>query len=179
MTRCLFTLLALATPATALAQQELMIDISNRASWDLIDDPDNVVFTVPLAPGARVIGIGYDVTLETVGFSYLSDATILAEATDFSGGVFVTPGVEDNFPSLFTGPQDYTTDGLIDLVALDLDFTVAADGLLRVQFYETFDDAEDEIDANWLADSTLTVQWVPEPGPCGGLLLGLLLLRRR
>jgi hypothetical protein len=149
-----------------------VVDISGIATGG--DDPlDDVVLTVPLAPGAHVIGIGFDVVLDSFDPSWLSEASI-----DFNGEVVLPPGVGDDFSGLGV---PYSSGGIIDLVGLGFDFFPAG-GDLVMTFFEGFDDGAVAPDGMWADTSLITVEWVPEPATFSLLLLaglGFVAMRRR
>ncbi|MBL4772721.1 MAG: hypothetical protein JKX98_03705 [Alcanivoracaceae bacterium] len=114
------------------------------ASWDGLDDPSNVIANC--VSGDSITGFSWtDLTLETEGASWLSEAVILFSDSAGGQGIAFTlsatnaPGVE---VSSSAGIVDLTDLALPDIVAL-------ADGMLQVQLYEDFDDADDVIDANF------------------------------
>ncbi len=168
------------------------IGISGVASWDSFGAPDNEVLVYDLGasigcPGedVEVTGIGWDAIISTVGASWASEATI-----DFNGAVALAIGAGDDAPTP-PGGTAYSSGGILDLTMLDdgmggtLDLSfVAVGGILTLEFFESFDDASGAVDAYYLADSTLQVEYakvVPEPATFS--LLGLaalsLLVRRR
>jgi len=157
---------------------ELAVDAVS--SWDEFGEPTNVVLTADLADlagfgsgqGLIVTGVGFDLTLETFMFSWLSEAEInLDDADAPSGGLTLNPGVGDDF----SGMDTYTTP-LTKLA--DEDRFALTNGVLRLEFYESFDDLPGVIDSEW--NGTITVQ-VVIPAPGGGALAvcGLLAATRR
>jgi hypothetical protein len=156
-------------------------DVSGIFSNDPFGDPINEVFTINLGPNALVTGIGWDVTLFADAPSWLSEAVIAFGSTSNTFFVSLTVGLGDNFP----GTEDYSSGGIVDLVGLGLDFAVDADGLLRLEFFESFDDFPDDWDGIW-QDGFITIQSetadvVPAPAPWLLLAsgLGLAALARR
>ncbi|MBO6512503.1 MAG: hypothetical protein JJ974_00880 [Phycisphaerales bacterium] len=150
----------------------MTIDLSGMNSWDLQGDLSNE-FTSLFLSGGFVTAIGWDVQIQTVGASWLSEVTIGIEDE-----LFLTPGIGDDF----AGTSSYSSGGLIDLVDLDLAFFV--DGFsLDIEIFESFDDVNDEIDAVFGQGSVLYVQTVltpPTPGTAGALAIaGLFISRRR
>lgn len=150
----------------------MTIDLSGMNSWDLQGDLNNE-FTSLFLGGGFVTAIGWDVQIQTVGSSWLSEVTIGIEDE-----LFLTPGIGDDF----AGTNSYSSGGLIDLVDLDLAFFV--DGFsLDIEIFESFDDVNDEIDAVFGQGSVLYVQTVltpPTPGTAGALTIaGLFASRRR
>jgi hypothetical protein len=165
---------AMAGPVTP---QILEIDLSNLQSFDGIGAPGNALLDVDLPAGYdTVIGIGWDVTLETFGPSWASEAAFALGDQGLEASLFLRPAAGVNNP--LETPTQFTSD-IIDLVELELDFSVAS-GVLSLELFETFDDVEGESDAQWLQGSTLFVQVIPAPGALALLgLSGLVGTRRR
>ena len=153
---------------------ETVVNVGGEQSWDLLGDPSNTVLSVPLSAGAEVTGIGWDVTCQTVGGSWLSEAQFAFAPSTGVVEVFLTPsatgspGTESN-----ASPIVVLADVGIPNIAL-------ADGTLLIELDETFDDIGDAVDADWTAGS-LTIQHtgsaggVPTVGQWGLILLTTLL----
>ncbi len=161
------------------------IDVSGLASWDGYGSPNNYATVLDfgaLTPGYTsfvINGIGWDnVGLATVGASWLSEIAFSFENTTLDAGVWLRPGSANQN----SGTGNYGSGGIIDLVGLELDFALDADGLLQFQVFETFDDVADAIDAN-ITSGMLTIQYdaqpVPEPATLAALGLGAAALLRR
>jgi len=124
---------------------QVVVDISGAESWDLIDDVDNVI--ADCVGGGTITGIGFDVTITTVGASWLSEPVI--QFTNSAGSadpnaINLTAGLNDDMP----GTMSYTSGGIIDFSDNALpNITAAGDGILRMQFFESFDDVADAVDA--------------------------------
>ncbi len=168
---------------TGVRSMEIPVDISGAESWDPVGSANNQVMLIDIGTlsgygnDAVMDGIGWDVNLATVGGSWLSEATMYFDdnfAPD-GVGVHLRAGDGDNFPGTgsYSSPVVYLSDvGIADIPL--------PDGWLRLEFYEGNDDAAGEKDADWLADSTVTISVVPEPASLGLLALGgLVLIRRR
>ncbi len=178
------TIAALVTAASAVDGVVVNVDISGTESWDGYGDPSNTVILVdtaallglPSGTPTEFHGIGWDVTIQTVGASWLSEAKIYFDdniAPDGSG-LFLTPGVSDSF----AGTGTYTSGGIIDLLDNGIPDVILPDGILRMEFYEGFDDYADAVDAVWL-QGVLQLDIVPEPASLALLVIGGLALARR
>lgn len=162
------------------------IDISGVATWDLLSDPSNVVMLVDLGalkgvPGGPVAmtGIGWDTTQTATGASWLSEMSIYFDdniAPDFTG-LFLSPGAGYSFP----GTASFSSGGVIKLADYAIPDVNLPNGIMRLEFFEGFDDVADAIDGIFEAGSLLHVQCdVPEPASLALLgVAGLLAFRRR
>ncbi len=83
--------------------------------------------------------------------------------------MFLTPGVGDDFAGL---NAPYSGSALLSDFALQ--FNVEADGLLRVEFFEGFDDASVNPDGLFVSGNVTFTNVVPEPATYGMMALGLL-----
>lgn len=148
---------------------DLIISAGGVASFDGAGEPGNTVLTFSLTPGALIDAIAYNLSLATVGESWLSEATI-SFLNSNGDGVVLTAGFGEDNP----GSGTYSDSALLS--EFGLAFNVGADGLLFVEFYESFDDVAGAADANWTAGSiTLgNVGAIPEPGTYAMMALGLL-----
>ena len=165
--------LLLGSPAARAATFVSYFDFSGTQSWDLLDDADNEYFSEFLAGNAQVTGIGWDVEIEAYNPSWLSEAAVGFGSSASPFLLQLRPGVGDTV----SGTDSYSSGGVVDLVGLGLDFGLEADGLLQLQFYETFNDFPDAIDATW-HEARLAVQYetdgaAPVPEPSSYALMGL------
>ncbi|PZO89834.1 MAG: PEP-CTERM sorting domain-containing protein [Sphingomonas sanxanigenens] len=174
--------LATALPTTAAEAATLIVDVTGVRSFDGFGDSTNSVFNYNIGAGATITGVTYNVTIRTVGLSWLSEAQIFFTDSAITAGVVLTPGIGDNF----SGTATYSN--AVDLVAQGLSFSVGADGILRLEFAEDYDDYANAADAIYTTGS-LTFTYtpanaVPEPAVwammVGGFgLVGAGLRRRR
>lgn len=164
-------------------------NVAGITSWDAQGSGFNTVVNFDLAsalgyaPGTSITmnGIGWNVNLATVGASWLSEMGVYfddAVAPDLSG-LFLRPGAANGAP----GSGNFTSNGVIKLAPNAIPDIVLPNGILRMEFYESYDDASGAIDGNWLSGA-LTIQTVqaavPAPGVAGLFgLAGLAAARRR
>jgi hypothetical protein len=132
----------------------LDLDITGVEHWDGLDSPNNTVLTEVLGPGASMTGIGWNVTLETQGGSWLSEAVTYFDGQDLDGsGLFLTVGVGVSSP----GTQNFDSLGVLDLTDNGIpDIPVGTDETLYIQFFESFDDVTDAVDSLYIDDPTVT-----------------------
>ena len=157
--------------------------VGELPSWDANLDASNFTDVLDLgAPGQTVTGAGYDVEIKGAGTlvgpyggSWQSEATV-AMLNSAGDGVYLTPGVGDDFNSeVYIA---YSSGGIIDLVGLGFDFPLP-DGKVYMEWFESFDDEADVIDAYWNDGGTLDFEYTPEPASLILLALGALAIRRR
>jgi len=145
----------------------LVVNVAGIQSYATIGDSGNTVLTFNVGAFATITGIAYNVNLTAFNPSYLSELALYFGDSDQTTGVFFTPGFEDTHPG--TG----TYADAADLVALGLDFQVGADGLLRLEFYEDFNDTSVTPDGIWnFGTITFLTDAVDVPEPASGLLIG-------
>jgi len=155
----------------------LSVDVTGIFSYDSYGDILNVVATYNIGANSHVIGIGWDVDLFADSPSWLSELSVDIANSPATTGVSLSPGAGDDF----SGTASYSSGGVVDLVGLALDFNVDANGLLRLEYYEAFDDFSNDWDGIW-EGGTLTIQYEAVPAPGAAALFaagGLVALRRR
>ena len=155
--------LAAAGLASGAAQAEIVeitVDLSGISSNGAFGDASNTVLSILAASNARVTGIGWETSLFAEFPSFLSEISLdISSAFYASNGLTLTPGFADGF----AGAGSYSSNGLVDLVALGADFAIAGDGMLRLEFFDAVDDVVGGADGFW-RQGTLTIQYdVPEP----------------
>jgi hypothetical protein len=153
---------ALAAPLA----EDLNVPLASVPSVGEIGDPANTRLSFELQPGGDISYIGWDVSLSTVGTSWLSD---MAVTLTNSAGEGVTLTVADT-----DAPGSASFAGALWLPELDLGFSLGADGMLHIEFHEVLDDFAGA-DGNWNA-GMLVVSSVPEPGTYGLMAMGAALL---
>lgn len=123
-------------------------------------------------------GVGWDVTLQANSPSWLSEMAIEFADTEDLAWVSLRPGIGVNS----VGTQSFSSGGIVQFADNSISNIVLADGILRIELFETFDDASVAPDGLWLAGSTLDLQFEAVPEPATMALLGLgaaALMRRR
>lgn len=125
------------------------IDVDGIDSFDSLDDGDNVTIDVAIGDGFKVIGVAWDVGIAATAPSWLSDANVLisdSSGSDDPQGIFLAPGFDFDEP----GDREFTSNGVVLFGDLELpEVGTRADGIVRLQFFEIFDDAPDAPDAAW------------------------------
>lgn len=159
----------LASASVFAAPTTVTVDFSDIPSYGYLGDSDNFVGFIDVGANSHITSIAFDVNLTATSPSWLADMVVAFERTDFLAGLYLTPAFD--VPSAGTGSYS----GFGDLVALGLDFTVGEDGLLRVEFFENWDDLFG-VDGTWNFGSfTFGVDTVdgpaPVPEPASALLL--------
>jgi len=158
-------------------------DVTGIASWDATGDPNNVIVMANLGGGnpATMTGIGWDVILTTIhATSWLSEIRVRFSDSAGGGAVFtLRPGAGVNNPG---GPQAFASGGIVDLTDAGLSDLVLPDGILKMQFEESFDDQNDVVDGEWTSGA-LNIEYTAVPEPASLLVLagavGALALSRR
>ncbi len=149
----------------------LSIDVSNTASFDALGAAPNVVLTRSALAGAWVSQIAWNVSLSAYGESWLQDMRVRIANTAGEGITLTLDSLQE------PGSKSYI--GSANLSELGHAFQLGADGLLRLEFFEDYDDAVGQIDGRW-DSGTLSFDGiaaaVPEPASYGLLSLGLLWL---
>lgn len=156
---------------TSVFAAPLTIDISGNQSFGARGQPENSVLTYNVGANATITSVSYNVNITAFEPSYLSELGLAFTATDLNVGAQLNPGAGVDA----SGTATYT--GLAELGALT--FSVGADGILRLEFFEGFDDGEVSPDGIWNF-GTVTINFAGDtvdpgadvPEPASGLLLG-------
>ena len=153
----------------------ISVDLNNVESWDAEGSPNNFTMTVNIGAGNSLVAIGWDVEVATVGPSWLSEATMSFSNTTGPAGLFLSVGAGNDAP----GTMLFSSGGLLDLTDNMIpNITADADGLITIEFFESYDDVIDEIDAFLNGKITLGID-VPAPGTAALFGFGGLAATRR
>jgi hypothetical protein len=128
---------------TSLFAAPLVVDVTGVQSVGEIGDPGNTVMNLNVGANATITAISYSVNLTAFNPSWLSEIGLAFTDSDGIEGVVFNPGFDDENP----GTATYADSA--DLTALGLSFSVGADGILRLEFYEDFDDSQVNPDGRW------------------------------
>ena len=131
----------------------LCVSFDAQESWDgLADpvDPDNTIIDLDIGAGNMLTGVGWDIGIATVGASWLSEPTIQHSSSAGSAdpnAINLAVGAGEDA----AGDQDFTSGGTVLVFADNALPNVVpdADGILRLQLFESFDDTADAVDANY------------------------------
>lgn len=150
------------------------VDISGFNSVDSAGSPLNDSIDLFIGQGWLLYAIEWDVTIATVGASWLSEVTF--GFTELDGQPSFAPGAGDDTP----GTASYSSGGVLDLADIGIEpFRIDADGVLSIEIFESFDDVEGSLDASFLQGSRMTFYFVPSPASLGVLGAGAIALGRR
>ncbi|MEM7313088.1 MAG: hypothetical protein AAF497_08035 [Planctomycetota bacterium] len=136
------------------------------------ENPENNVLIEVDYPGTRITQIGWDVTIQADDPSWLSEASI-----NFEDALTLAPGSGDDAP----GTMSYSSNGFVDLTMIPdgnggfVDLSFDTDGLLSLEFFESFNDPNISPDGLWLPGSVITLP-IPEPYSASSILTGMFCL---
>lgn len=148
---------AMSFTASAANAATLVISVDDIFSYGEFGDPANTLLNFDIGANSHITGIAYDVTLTAYGPSWLSELVVGFSNTSLSDGVDLTPGFADTDP----GTGSYADSAY--LPDFGLDFSVESDGLLWLEFFESFDDGDVNPDGLW--SGTLTITYTPQTQP--------------
>ncbi|MFK7960530.1 MAG: hypothetical protein AB8G96_08385 [Phycisphaerales bacterium] len=169
------------------------VDVSDMMSIAAFGDPGNMVIEVDLGALGydTVTGVAWDTTLLTEGPSWASEAGFAFGDSQGEAGLFLRPGAGVNeplteatrfFSDINEDGEFNVADDILNLEGVGIPNLDISSGILRIELYESFNDPEVDVDANWLAGSTLYIEAIAIPAP-GALALigvaGLIGTRRR
>ena len=153
-----------------------VLDISGMQSWGFDGDLQNetMVFDVPHNGFGVILGIHYDITIETIGNSWLDEVNIRFGNSD---GTF-----DGSWPDTFRPGAGVSFSGIQRFTGFFMtDFHLNPDSEVHISLFESgFDDNFELPDAILLSGSTIRLQFfVPAPGTSALLGLGMLGVARR
>lgn len=150
----------------ALSGTDLVIDVSGIYTNGGESNPANTVRFYQLNPGALVNEVSWAMDLQAFAPSWLSEMRI-SFLTSEGNGVYLTAAPNDNF----AGTGSYADSARLS--DFGLQFSVPADGLLRVEFFESFNDSSVDPDGLFVSGNVTFANVVPEPSTYGLMALGL------
>ncbi len=156
--------------STSLFAAPLVVNLDRVDSVGEIGDPDNTVLTYDIGANSLITGISYNINVTAYSPSWLNELGLAFTNSKGTDGVVFNPGV-----GLITSGTRTFFDS-VDLTEYGLAFNVGADGILRLEFYEDYDDLFVYPDGRWNF-GTITFEYTPEavnavPEPATALLLG-------
>jgi hypothetical protein len=144
----------------------LVVDVTGVESVGEIGDTANTVLSYNVGANAKITSISYSFNLTAFDPSWLADFGVAFTDSDGIEGVVFNPGLLDTDP----GTASYA--GSANLVDLGLDFNVGSDGILRIEFYEDYDDFPG-VDGVWnFGNITFGIEPASVPEPSTALLMG-------
>ncbi len=167
---------------------DCIFDVSGIDSNDGLGAAINERFLVDVAAciglpsGTPVVmnGLGWNVTIFADSPSWRSEMAVYFDDSALSGvsAFQLTPGAGLDSPGTSTLNSGDATGPAIKLISVGLPELALPDGLLYVEFFETFIDFPNDWDGIWQS-GFLRIQAYPEPATLALLAIGGLLLRRR
>ena len=150
---------AFATPFT--------FDVAGARGVGEFGNAGNDVYEINVGANATITSVSFNVNLTAFPPSFLSEMFLAFTNSSATRGGNLQPGVDVNA----SGTQTFT--GMEDLVADDFSFSVDADGILRLEFYESFDDESVSPDGVWnFGTITFNTDAGEVPEPATGMLIG-------
>ena len=147
----------------------VVVNVSGAQSINLLGETGNTVWLLDIGANAVLNSLSWDVTLNALDPSLLSEMQLSFGSSSGLDLVTVAPAELD--PSSGTGSYA----GGADLATLGL--VVGSDGLLRIEFSESFKDfAPGTADGQWVSgilSFDVSAAAVPEPASAALVLLGL------
>ncbi|MCA9292576.1 MAG: PEP-CTERM sorting domain-containing protein [Phycisphaerales bacterium] len=152
-------------------------DVTGINSWDPEGSANNEVYLFDLAAAAgqpsgtsiTMVGLGWDVFQSTVGPSWGSEMVVSFADSAANVGVYLTP---NGTGAPLAGSVNSSSGGILDLTDNSIPNLVLPDGVLRLEFFDSYDDYPGGIDGHW-DSGTLDIAIAPIPAPSAMGLLGL------
>jgi hypothetical protein len=160
---------------TSLFAAPLVVDVTGVQSFGVQGDPGNTVLSYNVGANAAITSITYNVNLTAYDPSWLSEIGLFFSGSDL-GGVEFVPGFSMDEPGTATFVAYF------DLIASGDAFAVREDGILRLEFFEAFNDSAVTPDGQWnfgtitFGINETPVSDVPEPGTTALFGAGLMLM---
>ncbi|MCB9838969.1 MAG: hypothetical protein H6813_06480 [Phycisphaeraceae bacterium] len=143
-----------ADPGSSRFGQVYAFNVAGIESFDSLGDPSNTVINFDLASALgyasgtplTLNGIGWNVNITAEGGSWLSEMVVYFDDTVAPDqvGLFLAPGINSGFPgtaSFSSGVQKLGDFGFSDVYL--------PNGRVRMEFFESFDDADNVRDGVW------------------------------
>jgi hypothetical protein len=156
--------------STSLFAAPLVVDFNGVDSTGEFGDPGNTVLTYDIGANSLVTRVSYSIDVTAYNPSWLTELGLAFTNSALTEGVLLRPAEFEET----SGNATYAD--TLDLVLNDLSFFVGNDGILRLEFYEEFDDVSIDPDGRWNF-GTITFDYTPQaaaavPEPASALLLG-------
>lgn len=161
------------------ADGSVNINIGGTDSWDPEGSPNNTILTFDIAALAgeasgtplEMTGLGWDVFQSTVGPSWGSEMVVsFGDNVGGLPGLYLTPS---GTGAPITGTENNSSGGILDLTDNSIPNVVLPDGVLRLEFFDSYDDYPGGVDGHWEAGSTLDIAYKVVPAPSALGLLGI------
>lgn len=144
----------------------MFFDVSGIESRDGLGSSINEVRYMTIGPGNSIIGGRWDVALTAFSPSWRNEMAVRISDSSGGGGYFLRPGTDGSGFRIETSLDYYK------LANYDLPNIMAlGDGLIRLEFFETYDDFPSTADGVWNSGHLEFLTTIPAPNGAG--LLGL------
>jgi len=162
------------------------ITLDGLKTSQLAGNSTNPLFKLALEPASRVVGLDWSLYVHASNPVKLSDLRIAVYSVDETGapvrGVLLGPGRGINFSGTMRLEDERLgrsgADGVVDLVALGLDFNAGTDESVYVELFSTY--PGDTISMKTASTFRILTANIPAPGSLALLgTLGLVATRRR
>ena len=171
-------LAVIAATAGLASADTMVIDVSGTEFFDALGDSSNTILSVLVGASASITSISWDLNLTTFTDPNASFPSWASEANiDFNG--LLNLQVSGTAAGV-VNENNAGTAVMADILGGPL--VLGADGLLNMEFWESFDDSADNADSAMKDGSTITLNgngFVPTPGSMAVLGLGGLVAGRR
>ncbi|MCA9296841.1 MAG: hypothetical protein KC983_09990 [Phycisphaerales bacterium] len=160
--------------SNALATGDIIaIDVTGWQTWGGQGAASNTTASINIGAGSVITGIGWDVTIATVGASWQSEVTFdIGDSLGGTTNVFLSPGASQTTP----GTGTFSSNGIIKLADASIPDIVVADGIVEIEAFESFDDpggSDGGLTQDANISGTLFLQVVAVPAPAALGLLGV------